>query len=190
WRALLGLGMGGEWTSGAVLVSETWPPAHRNKAIGIMQSGWAIGYILAAVLAAIVLGHRAFGDEAWRWLFLTGLAPAAFTLWIRRRVREPSVWTAGTHRSDRWVALIARVFGPALRRNTLLAIALGTCVQFAYWGVFFWLPGFLARPIEDGGAGMSVVRSLGWIVPVQLGAYAGYLTFGFIADRVGRRPTF
>jgi MFS family permease len=69
-------------------------------------------------------------------------------------------------------------------------IALGSAVQFAYWGVFFWLPAFLARPIEQGGAGMGVVRSLGWLIPVQIGAYFGYLTFGFIADRLGRRRTF
>ena len=55
WRALLGLGMGGEWSSGAVLVSESWPAKHRAKAIGIMQSGWALGYILAAMLAALIL---------------------------------------------------------------------------------------------------------------------------------------
>ena len=58
WRAILGIGMGGEWASGAVLVSETWPPAHRNKAISIMQSGWAVGYIAAALVAAAVLGSR------------------------------------------------------------------------------------------------------------------------------------
>jgi MFS family permease len=190
WRAILGLGMGGEWASGAVLVSETWPPAHRNKAISIMQSGWAIGYVLAAVLAAIVLGSAALGEDAWRWLFLAGILPALFTLWIRRRVREPAAWTAVQSRSGARTKPFAVIFGRDLRRHTLLAIALGACVQFGYWGVFFWLPGFLARPIEDGGAGMTMVRSLGWIIPVQIGAYAGYLSFGFIADRIGRRRTF
>jgi MFS family permease len=63
-------------------------------------------------------------------------------------------------------------------------------VQFAYWGLFFWLPPFLSRPVEQGGAGMGVVGSLQWIVLMQLGAYLGYLTFGFIADRLGRRRTF
>ena len=66
----------------------------------------------------------------------------------------------------------------------------GASVQFAYWGIFFWLPAFLARPVAQGGAGMGVVGSLGWIIPVQIGAYFGYLTFGFIADRFGRRRTF
>jgi MFS family permease len=190
WRALLGLGMGGEWASGAVLVSETWPPAHRNKAISIMQSGWAIGYVLAAVLAAVILGSPWLGAEAWRWLFLAGVAPAFVTLWIRRHVREPGTWADQPRTAGGWSRPFRVIFGPGFRRNTLLAIALGASVQFAYWGVFFWLPGFLARPIADGGAGMSIVRSLGWIIPVQLGAYAGYLTFGFIADRIGRRRTF
>src|ERR1041384_4707577 len=62
WRAILGIGMGGEWASGAVLVSETWPAAHRNKAISIMQSGWAIGYILAALMAAAILGSPRLGE--------------------------------------------------------------------------------------------------------------------------------
>lgn len=190
WRALLGLGMGGEWATGAVLVSETFPPAHRNKAISIMQSGWALGYILAAVLAAIVLGNPAFGPEAWRWLFVLGVLPAFVALWIRRRVPEPDAWIKSRSQRAPRPNAFAVIFGPALRRRTILVILLGSCVQFAYWGIFLWLPGFLARPIADGGAGMGVVRSLGWIVPVQIGAYFGYLTFGFIADRIGRRRAF
>src|SRR5688572_23801287 len=89
WRALLGIGMGGEWASGAVLVSETWPPEHRTKAVSIMQSGWAIGYILAALLSALFLSVLPLGDEGWRWLFVAGVLPAFFTLWIRARVAEP-----------------------------------------------------------------------------------------------------
>ena len=190
WRALLGLGMGGEWASGAVLISETWPPAHRNKAISIMQSGWAIGYIIAAVLAAVVLGWPGAGPAAWRWLFVAGVLPALFTLWIRRNVREPAAWHRQSGRTETRRNPFAVVFGPNLRVRTLLIILLGACVQFAYWGIFFWLPAFLARPVAQGGAGMGVVGSLAWIIPVQIGAYFGYLTFGFIADRIGRRRTF
>src|SRR4029078_3776946 len=79
WRAVLGIGMGGEWASGAVLVSESWPPEHRNKAISIVQSGWAIGYIMAALLAAAILGSN-LGDDAWRWLFVLGVLPAFFII--------------------------------------------------------------------------------------------------------------
>jgi MFS family permease len=190
WRAVLGIGMGGEWASGAVLISETWPPAHRNKAISIMQSGWAIGYMLAAATAALVLGSPAAGPDTWRWLFVVGVLPAAFTLWIRRHVREPETWVTHGGSSSSAGNPFAVIFGPTLRRRTILVILLGSAVQFAYWGIFFWLPAFLARPVAQGGAGMGVVGSLGWIIPVQIGAYFGYLTFGFIADRFGRRRTF
>jgi MFS family permease len=188
WRAVLGIGMGGEWASGAVLVSETWPPAHRNKAISIVQSGWAIGYILAAVMAALILGSPLLGPDSWRWLFVAGVLPAFLVLWVRRNVPEPVVWSE--RRVPRVSNPFAVIFGRALIGRTLLVILLGSTLQFAYWGIFFWLPGFLARPIAQGGAGMGVVGSLGWIIPVQIGAYFGYLTFGFIADRAGRRRTF
>lgn len=188
WRALLGIGMGGEWASGAVLISETWPPAHRNKAISIMQSGWAIGYITAALMAALILGSG--NPEAWRWLFVVGVLPAFFTLWIRRNVREPEAWLSRGGAATRVTNPFKVIFGRALVSRTLLVILLGSSVQFAYWGIFFWLPAFLARPIAQGGAGMGVVGSLAWIIPVQIGAYLGYLTFGFIADRLGRRRTF
>jgi MFS family permease len=189
WRAVLGIGMGGEWASGAVLVSETWPAEHRNKAISIMQSGWAIGYIGAAVLAALILGNESFGDEGWRWLFVVGVVPALFTLWIRRNVKESHAWVARAP-TPRHHNPLATIFGRALIGRTLRIVALGAAVQFAYWGLFFWLPPFLSRPIEQGGAGMGVVGSLQWIIFMQVGAYLGYLTFGFIADKLGRRRTF
>jgi MFS family permease len=192
WRALLGIGMGGEWASGAVLVSETWPAAHRNKAISIMQSGWALGYILAAVLAAAVLGQPSLAQTGWRWLFVVGVAPALFTLWVRRHVEEPAAWTRRQNAagSDSAPNPFGVIFGPTLLGRTIRIILLGSATQFAYWGVFFWIPAFLARPLAQGGAGMTVVSSLGWIIAVQIGAYLGYLTFGFIADRLGRRNTF
>jgi len=191
WRAVLGIGMGGEWASGAVLVSETWPPQHRNKAISIMQSGWAIGYVAAALLAAWILSDPDLGKEGWRWLFVAGVVPALFVLWIRRNVRESPAWTARAKPAREDAKNPFKIiFGPKLLGRTLRIIALGGAVQFAYWGLFFWLPPFLSRPVEQGGAGMGVVGSLQWIVLMQVGAYLGYLTFGFIADRLGRRRTF
>jgi MFS family permease len=188
WRAVLGIGMGGEWASGAVLVSETWPAALRNKAISIMQSGWALGYMMASIAAAIILGIPSLGAGAWRWLFVVGVVPALLTLWIRRYVREPDSWARRARANVR--NPFAVIFGPGLLGRSLLIIALGSAVQFANWGLFFWLPQFLARPVEQGGAGMGVVGQLPWIIPLQLGAYFGYLTFGFIADRLGRRQAF
>jgi len=136
WRAVLGIGMGGEWASGAVLVSETWPAALRNKAISIMQSGWALGYMAASIAAAIILGSPSLGADAWRWLFVVGVVPAFLTLWIRRYVREPESWIRkATTRGGR--NPFAVIFGPGLLRRSLLIIALGSAVQFANWGLFF-----------------------------------------------------
>jgi MFS family permease len=190
WRVVLGIGMGGEWASGAVLVSETFPPEHRTKAISIMQSGWALGYIFAILLSALVLDVLNLGPGAWRWLFALGALPALFTLWVRRSVPEPQAWQRKKASPTQSPNAFAILFSPAYRRKTILATVMTACVQFANWGLFFWLPGFLATPIERGGAGMSIVRSAAWLIPTQIGAYLGYLSFGFIADRLGRRRTF
>ncbi len=185
WRAVLGLGMGGEWASGAVLVSETWPAEHRGKAIGIMQSGWALGYILAALIAAVVLPTL-----GWRWLFVVGVLPALLILWVRRGIHEPAVWSARAKSAARGVNPFAELLGRALVYRTVVATLLVAVVMFAYWGVFSWLPGFLETPVAKGGAGMDVRSVAGWVVPTQVGAFFGYLSFGFISDWLGRRRTF
>jgi len=180
WRALVGIGLGGEWSAGSVLVAESWPAEHRGKAIGIMQSGWAIGYIAAAALAAAILPV-----SGWRPLFLAGVFPALITLWIRRSVPEPAVWhpkAAGIS----WKALLRA----PLRRRAAIATSLTASVLFAYWGLFTWIPAYLSSPAARGGAGLGIVKSLGWIVPMQAGAFLGYTLFGLLADRFGRRPVF
>ena len=186
WRCLVGFGMGGEWSAGSVLVSETWPSEHRGKAIGIMQSGWAIGYILAAIISALIL--PAFG---WRILFFIGILPAFFTLWIRRHVPEPEIWILNKeHQKIKIKTLLIFIFQKQFLRKTLIASFLTTSVLFAYWGLFTWMPSFLSKPIEQGGAGLGIIKSSTWIVPMQIGAFFGYLSFGFFADRFGRRPVF
>ena len=186
WRSLVGVGLGGEWAAGSVLVAETWPAEHRGKAIGLMQSGWAIGTILAALLAAIVLPR--FG---WRPLFMLGVLPALLTFWMQKRVPEPEAWRqARAHApASAWSGLI-EIMRPPLLRRTFAATILTTCVLFAFWGLFTWVPAYLASPVAQGGAGMSLVRSTAWIIPLQVGAFFGYVSFGWIGDRLGRRPAF
>jgi len=192
WRSLVGFGLGGEWTAGSVLVAEAWPPEHRGKAIGLMQSGWAIGYLLAAGLAALVLPRW-----GWRPLFVIGVVPALFAFWVRRNVREPELWRsrrsvgtpeASAHASA--AAKLATIFRAPHRTRTLLATTAATALLFAYWGLFTWIPAYLAEPAERGGAGLGIVKSAAWIVPMQVGAFLGYVSFGFLADRYGRRRVF
>jgi MFS family permease len=187
-RTLLGLGMGGEWASGALLVSETWPARHRGKAIGLMQGGWAIGYIAAAIAAATILPR--FG---WRTMFFLGIAPALFTLWIRRKVDEPAIWVEARRTGEVGQSTgqsLLRLFDRRLIRFTVLCTLTSAFVMFAYWGLFSWMPGFLAQPIDKGGAGLGIARAPIWTIPMNIGALIGYATFGIISDKVGRRPTF
>lgn len=185
WRMLVGLGLGAEWSAGSVLVAESWPAEHRCKAIGLTQSGWAIGYLMAALLAALILPNY-----GWRPLFFVGAAPALLTVWIRRHIPEPEIWRntkRNAARGERQTRLSA-ILQPPLRGRTAIAMLLSTSLLFAYWGLFTWMPAYLSSPVEKGGAGLSIVRSSAWIVPVQAGAFCGYMLFGILADRFGRRP--
>jgi MFS family permease len=182
WRAIVGIGLGAEWSAGAVLVAETWPAEHRAKAVGVMQSGWALGYLLAAGVTAVVLPRW-----GWRALFLTGLLPALLAVALRKQLQEPEIW-----KQSKLLPKVraAGIFRGELLRRTVLASALATSVLFAYWGLFTWIPGFLSATRARGGAGLSIVRTSAFIVPMQLGAFAGYIAFGWLADKIGRRPAF
>src|SRR5216683_1347129 len=87
-RFVLGLGMGGEWTTGAALIAETWRAEHRGKALGLMQSSYAIGEAVAAGVVALILGRW-----GWRYVFFAGVLPALVVFWIRRGVPESEIWT-------------------------------------------------------------------------------------------------
>lgn len=181
-RAIVGIGLGGEWSAGSVLVAETWPAASRGRAIGFMQSGWAIGYALAAVAAAEVIP-----EHGWRILFVIGLAPALLTFAIRRLVPEPPIrqqLEAGRPLGQELRTLFRAPWG----QRTAIATSFAAALLFAYWGLFTWLPTFLSSPVEQGGVGLGLVKSTSWVIAVQAGAFLGYTTFGFLADRIGRRP--
>jgi MFS family permease len=183
-RVLLGFGMGGEWASGAALVSETWPAEHRGKALGLMQSGWAIGYAAAAVVNAVV--QPIYG---WRAVFFVGVLPALFTFWIRRRVKEPELWTQHAYvpaQGSRFAALFKGALGPL----TIALTFMNTCTLFAWWGFYLWLPSYLTQPRSQGGVGLELMSSSGFILVMQAGMWVGYVTFGFVSDRLGRKPTY
>ena len=188
-RVLLGIGFGGEWASGAALVSETWPPEHRGKALGLMQSSWAIGYGAAAVVNWAILPN--FG---WRAVFFVGVLPALLTLWIRRNVKEPDVW----HRTRAEAAPDASPLKDFLFNRTgkvpvgltIAVTMMNAATMFAWWGFNLWIPAYLSLPVAQGGVGLSTSAMSGLVVAMQVGMWFGYVTFGFISDRFGRKPTY
>ena len=183
-RVLLGLGMGGEWASGAALVSETWPAEHRGKALGIMQSSWAIGYGAAAIVTAIVMPLW-----GWRAVFFVGILPALITLWVRKSVEEPAIWQQRRNPTSAGDAF-RQLFAPPLVGITAMVTLMNACTMFAWWGFNLWLPGYLSMPPERGGIGLSTTMMSTFVVAMQVGMWFGYVTFGYVADLVGRKRTY
>ncbi len=181
YRVLVGLGMGGEWASGAALVAEIWPEQHRGKALAVVQSFWAVGYALGAGIVAVVL--PSFG---WRAVFFVGVAPALVTLWIRRHVREPELF----ERERVTRPPVGQIFRGSLGRSTLICASMNAATLFAWWGLFTWVPRFLSMPVAQGGRGLNIVQTSGWTIVMQFGTFLGYLTFGYLADHFNRKYTY
>ena len=217
-RFILGLGMGGEWNTGATLVAETWPDELRAKAIAIVQSSWAIGYALAALVASIVLHYA-----NWRFVFFVGILPALVTIWIRNRVPESEMWierfkgqnlqppsTPPTQRNsgleNREPALRSqpaprlinevddsffRIFCPPYLKSTFALLFVNFFGLFGWWGLFQWVPAYLSLPVARGGRGFSVMGTASLLIFLNLfGMFPGYLSFGWVADHLGRRKSF
>ncbi len=180
-RIFLGLGMGGEWASGAALVAETWSARHLGKALALEQSSWAIGNPLGAALVAVVMPR--FG---WRAVFFAGIIPALVALWVQRRLHEPTEWRAT--RADK--VPIGQLFRGELGRSTLVCATMNAATLFAWWGLFTWAPRFLSMPKAQGGRGLSIVATSGWTIVMQIGTFLGYVSFGYIADRFKPKRTY
>ncbi|HVA18221.1 MAG TPA: MFS transporter [Candidatus Dormibacteraeota bacterium] len=184
-RVILGLGMGGEWTAGAALIAETWPAQHRGKALGLMQSTWAIGGILAALVALAILPRW-----GWRGVFFVGVLPALVALWIQRRVPEPEIWKRRETACGAPRVPLRVLWRKDIRWNGLLATAMNTFSMLGYWGLFTWIPAYFSLPVSQGGRGLSLVKTYSWLVVIGVGQWLGYVLFGFAADAFGRRRTY
>ncbi|MEU1865042.1 MFS transporter [Streptomyces gardneri] len=179
-RALQGLGFGGEWAVGAILVAEYASAKHRGRTLGAVQSAWAAGWALA-VLAYTLVFQFADADLAWRILFWTGALPALLVVYVRRNV-EDAPQAAELRRADSDRGSFRSVFRPPLLRTTLFAILLSTGVQGGYYTLATWVPTFLKTE-----RGLTVVGTGGYLAFLISGAFAGYLTGGYLTDRLGRK---
>jgi len=196
-RFLTGLGLGGEWAAGAALVAEVWPDRLRARAGSMLQSAAAFGYFFAALITRVV-------DKAsWRYVYLVGAVPAIFVLFIRLIVKEPERWievrdqrkrakkeSGGAEKRESFT--LKELFGPALRRDTLVASGLAFTVLLALWGATMWIPSVIREiGARDGMSEIDQNRYATYAVMLlNGGSLFGYLGFGPLADRFGRRAAF
>ncbi len=185
-RALLGLGFGGEWAAGAVLMGETIRAQYRGRAVGSVQSGWAIGWGFA-VLAQAVLFSIFPPETAWRWMFVIGALPALLVFYLRAYVEEPKVAAETRARvaARGESPAIWEIFTGPILKTTILASLLSTGCQGGYYAITTWLPRFLTTERN-----LSIVSSTGYLAALIVGSFAGYLVGAWLADRIGRRNLF
>ena len=186
-RFILGLGMGGEWNTGATLVAETWPTELRAKAISVVQSSWAIGYALAAVVAGVVLRFY-----TWRAVFFVGILPAFVVLWIQHSVPESELWKERRQSTQlKANAPLSEIFSRDYIKPTLALLCLNFFGMFAWWGLFTWVPSYLQLPLASGGRGFAPGLTTLMLVVLNLtGMLPGYASYGWVADALGRRKAF
>ena len=187
-RALMGLGFGGEWAAGAVLIGEVIRAEHRGKAVGSVQSGWAIGWGAAALLATVFLSTLPT-DTGWRVLFFIGILPAGLVFFLRKHVDEPEVFraaqrafAAGEPRASPLEIFAVR---DGVLRTTVLASLLAVGAQGGYYSVTTWLPTFLKTERH-----LSVLDTGGYLAVIIAGSFTGYLVSAHLSDRLGRRRNF
>jgi MFS family permease len=185
-RTLLGLGFGGEWAAGAVLMGETIQPQFRGRAVGCVQSGWAVGWGLAVILQAATFSTLP-PDQAWRWMFAFGALPALLVFVLRRYVKEPEIAVASRTQQSQMGnnPKIWEIFHRPIVKVTGLATLTATGAQGGYYAIATWLPTFLKTD-----RGLSVVGSTGYLAFLIVGAFTGYLVGAWLADRIGRRALF
>ena len=190
YRFLTALGIGGEWAAGAALVAEVWPEEKRAKAAGLLQSAWAAGFFLAALFNLLLRGY------GWRALFVVGILPAVAALLVRLWVKEPERWMQA-HRQDVATGTgsrekLASLFRGELLRPTLVGSILAFVAVFGLWGATNWTPTLIGTlPDVQGLTREALSARVSYaIMALNAGALFGYLSFGPLADRFGRRPVF
>jgi len=190
-RIITGLGVGGEWATGQTYVGETFPPHVRGRYGAMMQTGAPFGIVLASLVGGFLA--PAIG---WKACFFVSILPALLVVYIRRRLPESDVWlerkrlgtaesVAATRSLTLFLGKFVSLFSRDYRRLFLQSLVLAIFDMSAYWFTYSWLPGYLHQQRE-----FSLVKSALWMLVTQAGGVLGYLSFGYVADRFGRRPAY
>ena len=181
-RALQGFGFGGEWAAGAVLMGEVIRDRYRGRAVGIVQTGWSIGWGAAALLYTILIATLP-EEYAWRSLFWIGLAPAALVFWIRRFVEEPELNQRRSAPTSIWHIFSA--LKPPYLSTTWRVAMMVTGAQGGGYALTIWLPTYLKTV-----RGISSVGTGSYLMVLILGAFFGFVSGAYLADGIGRKSTF
>ena len=202
-RFLVGIAIGSEWATGTSITAELWPDHARGKGAGLMQCGLGIGFFIASLVWLLV---APLGVGAWRYMYLIGVLPAFATLWIRRGIPESVLWQGTNERRrtaldlkrrgailDDEDAALARftlvdLFAdPLIRRRTLIALTMSLTTTLAWWGISSWVPPYIGATAAKAGLPASQWASFAGMA-YNVGAIAGYVGLGFLADALGRKP--
>jgi MFS family permease len=181
-RSLQGLGFGGEWAVGSVLISETIGPKVRGRVVGAIQAGWAIGYGIAVLMSTVLFTYLP-KDLAWRMFFWLGVLPALLVLWIQRNIQEAPVYAETRAKAEK--VSIWEVFAGPYRGTTLKATMLTFGIYGGNYVMITWLPAYLQLVLH-----LSIAKVGGYLAINILGSFAGAFLNGWMADAFGRRKTF
>jgi MFS family permease len=180
-RGFQGLGFGGEWAVGSVLIGEKIRAQYRGRAVGTTQAGWAIGWGIAALFYTILFKVLP-AEIAWRAMFWIGLLPSLLAVWVRQHVDESQVFERSRElRASQSSMHFLQIFSPSMLRTTLLASLVALGAQGGYYAVSTFLPLYL------NARGLSITSTGGYLMVVIAGSFAGYLTSAHLADWIGRK---
>jgi MFS family permease len=203
-RFLVGLAIGSEWATGASITAELWPDGARGKGGAFLQAGYPIGSILASAVWLLI---GTSGPSAWRYMFLVGVLPGLIAFWIRRNIPESKRWEESDKRRraayDRKrqgaalegedtalvrFTLIDMYAEPAVRTRLILTFIMSLSITIGYWGVSSFVPSFVSAVATQAGLAGPTWAGLAGLVQ-NIGALLGFISFGFLADAFGRKPT-
>lgn len=179
-RFLSGLGLGGEFGIGMTLVSESWPKNKRSRATSIVALGFQVGILLATLTVTFI------GDFwGWRWAFAVGVLPALFVAWTRKGLKEPAIWQALKDNNQNKVS-VGKLFKNTRTTFTTIGLTIACSVQnFGFYGLMVWMPTMIANELK-----LPFKNTTYWTVSTTIGMVLGIVVFGWLCDKLGRRPAY
>lgn len=179
-RFLTGMGLGGELPVAATYVAEHMPRHERGRVVVLLESFWALGWLLAALIAYFVMPLFA-SDMGWRAALLLGALPVPYALYLRHRLPEDRLAVHATAAPVPWAQQLAKLWQPGQRRGTLMLWVLWFTVVLSYYGMFLWLPSVMV------GKGFALIKSFEYMLLMTLAQLPGYFSAAWLVERAGRK---